>query len=48
MCEQLDGETKDSRRVKATAIIGDLGCEVDEISESSRFASWIAKSSSEE
>ena len=43
LCDQLDGQTKDSRRIDATTIIGDLGCDIEGASDSTRFASWMSK-----
>ncbi len=48
LCEELDGETKDSRRIDAGAILDDLGHEIDEVVGSTRFASWISRFSTDE
>lgn len=43
LCDQLDGDTKDCRRIDATSIIDALGCEIEEACDSARFALWLAK-----
>ncbi|MEX1366580.1 MAG: hypothetical protein AB1Z98_25875 [Nannocystaceae bacterium] len=43
LCYQVDGDIKDSRRVDARLILGELGREIEEISSSTRFASWMSR-----
>lgn len=43
LCEELDGETKASRRIDAGAILEELGREIEDAVGSTRFALWMSK-----
>ncbi|MBK6919149.1 MAG: hypothetical protein IPH07_17275 [Deltaproteobacteria bacterium] len=43
VCDQLDGETKNTRRIVAAEVLGQLDCTVEDAAMSTRFAEWMTK-----
>lgn len=43
LCDQIDGEIKATWRIDARSLVDELGCELEEVSERTRFAFWQSK-----